>query len=144
MLFRGSVIGPTFHFSVPKLKFGMVSYGKNFFLCILFLIFFFISICQWKIPLNLSVLHRRVRAIQQMRWLARGNHGNVATPLALVTMSSRWQKLILNISCPQERVGGVKTRQYSKPYVKAKHQCKQQQWHMDNGNYWTAIHSKLT
>ena len=24
----GSVIGPTFHFDVPKLKFGTVSYGK--------------------------------------------------------------------------------------------------------------------
>lgn len=27
-LSRGSVIGPTFHFNIPKLKFGVVSYGK--------------------------------------------------------------------------------------------------------------------
>ena len=27
-LVRGSVIGPTFHFNIPKLKFGVVSYGK--------------------------------------------------------------------------------------------------------------------
>lgn len=26
--FKGSVIGPTFHFDVPKLKFGTVSYGE--------------------------------------------------------------------------------------------------------------------
>lgn len=28
MLSSGSVIGPTFHFNIPKLKFGVVSYGK--------------------------------------------------------------------------------------------------------------------
>lgn len=27
--FKGNVIGPTFHFDQPKLKFGTVSYGKN-------------------------------------------------------------------------------------------------------------------
>ena len=27
--FSGSVIGPTFHFDVPKLKFGTVSFGEN-------------------------------------------------------------------------------------------------------------------
>ena len=26
---RGSVIGPTFHFNIPKLKFGVVSYGES-------------------------------------------------------------------------------------------------------------------
>ena len=28
LYFSGSVIGPTFHFDVPKLKFGTVSYGE--------------------------------------------------------------------------------------------------------------------
>ena len=49
------------------------------------------------------------RAIQQMRRLAKGNYGNLATvqPQHL-SHSSCCKKLILNIFYPQERVSGAK------------------------------------
>lgn len=43
------------------------------------------GVIQW-INVNLSVLHWRVGAIQQMRQLARGNHGNLATVQPVLTI----------------------------------------------------------
>ena len=55
-----------------------------------------------------------------MRWLARGNHGNVATPLALVAMSSRWKKTYTYHLLPSGEGGWGKNQTIQQALCKGK------------------------
>lgn len=77
------------------------------------------SVCK------LSILHWRVGDIQQMRRLARGNHGNLATgqPWHLFTLSASGKTYTYHL-LPSGESGCGKSPKHSKPCAQVKHEIK--------------------